>query len=129
MGEILAVPPGPSMQVRRVPYPSRYLREVHAAVNPKFLRSLLLPAPKESRQGSTPKPLFSTRQLNRFESTEIPGKFVAGRLDSTPTPDTLLLLPSGIRVSGVESWVRKLAELMPSLTLTPQEMACVTYGH
>ena len=47
----------------------------------------------------------------------------------TPTPDTLLLLPSGIRVSGVESWVRKLAELMPSLTLTPQEMACVTYGH
>ena len=31
--------------------------------------------------------------------------------DSTPPPDTLLLLPSGIRVSGVESWVRKLAEV------------------
>ena len=30
--------------------------------------------------------------------------------DSTPTPDTLLLLPSGISVSGVESWVRKLAQ-------------------
>jgi hypothetical protein len=30
-------------------------------------------------------------------------------LDSTPTPYTLLLLPSGVRVSGVESWVRKLA--------------------
>ena len=59
--------------------------------------------------GSTPKPLFSTKQLNRFESTEIPGELVAGRLDSTPTPYTLLLLPSGVRVSGVESWVRKLA--------------------
>jgi len=61
------------------------------------------------RPGSTPKPLFSTKQLNRFESTETPGKLVAGRLDPTPTPDTLLLLPSAIRVSGVESWVRKLA--------------------
>ena len=59
--------------------------------------------------GSTPKPLFSTMQLNRFESTEIPGELVAGRLDSTPTPYTLFLLPSGVRVSGVESWVRKLA--------------------
>ena len=32
-------------------------------------------------------------------------------MDSIPPPDTLLLLPSGIRVSGVESWVRKLAEV------------------
>jgi len=32
-------------------------------------------------------------------------------LDSTPTPDTLLLLPSGITVSGVESWIRKLADV------------------
>jgi len=47
--------------------------------------------------------------LNRFESTEIPGKFVAGRLESSPSPDTLLLLPSDISVSGIESWVRKLA--------------------
>ena len=44
------------------------------------------------------------RQLNQFESTEIPGKFVAGRLDSSPSPDTLLLLPSGISVSGIETW-------------------------
>ena len=35
------------------------------------------------RPGSTPKPLFSTKQLNRFESTEIPGKLVAGRLNPT----------------------------------------------
>ena len=26
----------------------------------------------------------------------------------SPSPDTLLLLPSGISVSGIESWVRKL---------------------
>ena len=52
-----------------------------------------------------------TRQLNRFESTEIPGKFVAGRLDSTPTSDTLLLLPSGITVSGIQSWAEKLADV------------------
>ena len=31
-------------------------------------------------------------------------------LESTPTPDTLLLLPSGITVFGIESWLRKLAE-------------------
>ena len=31
--------------------------------------------------------------------------------DSTPTPDTLLLLPSGISVSGIRSWAEKLAEL------------------
>ena len=61
------------------------------------------------RRGATPEPLFSTKQSTRFESTEIPGQLVAGRLDSTPTPYTLLLLPSGVRVSGVESWVRKLA--------------------
>ena len=64
-----------------------------------------------NRRGSTSKQLFSTRQLNRFESNETPGKLVAGRLDSSPSPDTLLLLPSGISVSGIESWVRKLAEV------------------
>ena len=63
------------------------------------------------RPGSTPKPLFSTKQLNRFESTEMPGKLVVGRLDSTPTPDTLLLLLSGIKISGIESWVQKLADV------------------
>ena len=61
-------------------------------------------------RGSIPKPLFSTRQLIRFESTAIPGELVAGRLDSSPSPDTLLLLPSNISVSGIESWVRKLAQ-------------------
>ncbi len=38
---------------------------------------------------------------------------VAGRLDSSPSPDTLLLLPSGISVVGIESWARKLVELYP----------------
>ena len=32
-------------------------------------------------------------------------------LDSTPTPDTLLLLPSGISVSGIRSWMEKLADV------------------
>ena len=36
--------------------------------------------------------------------------FQAG-FDSTPSPDTLLLLPSGISVSGIRSWAEKLAEL------------------
>ena len=30
--------------------------------------------------------------------------------DSNPTPDSLLSLPSGISVSGIELWVSKLAE-------------------
>ena len=54
--------------------------------------------------------LLLTRRLNRFASIEVLRKLVVGRLDSTSTPDTLLLLPSGIRVSGVESWVQKLAD-------------------
>ena len=33
----------------------------------------------------TPKPLFSAKQSNRCESTEILGKLVAGRFDSTLT--------------------------------------------
>ena len=63
-----------------------------------------------SHRGPTPNPLFSTRQLNRFVSTAIPGELVAGRFDSSPSPDTLLLLPSNISVFGIESWVRKLAQ-------------------
>ena len=31
--------------------------------------------------------------------------------DSSPSPDTLLLLTPGISVSGIESWVRQLADL------------------
>jgi len=30
-------------------------------------------------------------------------------LESSPSPDTLLLLPSGISVVGIESWARKSA--------------------
>ena len=59
----------------------------------------------------TPKSPLSTKQSNRFESIGIPGKLVAGRLDPTPTSNTLLLLPSGIRVSGIQSWVRKLTDV------------------
>ena len=36
--------------------------------------------------------------------------FLVG-FDSSPSPDTLLLLPSGIGVSGIETRVRKLAEV------------------
>ena len=61
--------------------------------------------------GSTPKPLFSTKQLNRFESTETSGKLVAGRLDSPPSPNTHILLPSGIILLGVENCVTKLTDV------------------
>jgi len=36
---------------------------------------------------------------------------VAGRLDSTSVTHTLVLLPSGVSVSGIESWVRRLADV------------------
>ena len=64
-----------------------------------------------NRRFSIHKPLFSTRQSTGFVSTDIPGKLVAGRLDSTPSHNTLLLLPSGISVSGIETWVRKSADV------------------
>ena len=41
------------------------------------------------------------------------GELVAGRLDSTPSSDTLLLLPSGISVVGIASLALKLVELYP----------------
>ena len=31
--------------------------------------------------------------------------------NSTPSPDTHILLPSGISVSGIETWMRKLADV------------------
>ena len=31
--------------------------------------------------------------------------------EPSPSPDTLLLLPSGIGVSGIESWAHKLADV------------------
>ena len=39
------------------------------------------------------------------------GKLVDWRVDSSPSRDTLLLLPSGISVSRIESWGRKLSEV------------------
>ena len=38
-------------------------------------------------------------------------ELVTGGMEQTPTPDTLLLLPSGIRIVGIESWARKLADV------------------
>ena len=64
-----------------------------------------------NRPGSTPKPLFSTRQSTRFVSTDIPGKLVPGRFDSTPSPNTHILLPSGIALFGVDDWVTNLVEV------------------
>ena len=40
-----------------------------------------------------------------------PPRRLSQEFDSTPTLDTLLLLPSGISVSGIRSWAEKLAEL------------------
>jgi hypothetical protein len=65
----------------------------------------------DSGRGSISKPVFSTKQSNRFESNEMPGKLVAGRLDPTPSPNTHILLPSGITLLGVENWVTKLADV------------------
>jgi hypothetical protein len=39
------------------------------------------------------------------------GELVAGRLDSTPYPNTHILLPSGITLLGVENLVTKLADV------------------
>jgi hypothetical protein len=38
-------------------------------------------------------------------------KYGYREFDPSPSPDTLLLSPSGISVSGIESWARKLAEV------------------
>ena len=35
-----------------------------------------------------------------------------GEFDPTQSPDTQILLPSGIGVLGIESWVQKLAEMV-----------------
>ena len=54
--------------------------------------------------------LFNLDEPVRAGETVLATSLTARALDSSPSPDTLLLLPFGIRVSGVESWVRKLAE-------------------
>jgi hypothetical protein len=41
----------------------------------------------------------------------MPGELVAWRFDSTLSPDTHILLPSGITLLGVENWVTKLADV------------------
>ena len=55
-------------------------------------------------------PLFNLDEPVRAGEVVLATSLTAGALDSTPTPDTLLLLPSGISVSGIESWVHKFAD-------------------
>ena len=54
-------------------------------------------------------PLFNLDEPVKAGEVVLATSLTAGVLDSTPTPDTVLLLPSGVRVSGDESWVWKLA--------------------
>ena len=49
-------------------------------------------------------PLFNLDEPVRAGEVVLATSLTAGALDSTPTPDTLLLLPLGISVSGIESW-------------------------
>ena len=78
------------------------------------LRLWLRHAVEASLVGLKPKaaflPLFNLDEPVRAGEIVLATSLTAGALDSTSTPDTLLLLPSGIRVSGVESWVQKLAD-------------------
>jgi len=85
----------------------------HPASSPRTMRDTLIYTVSAllielcHRPGSTPKPLFSTKQLNRFESTEIPGKLVAGRLDPAPSPRPLS------RVANFHTHVSTPETLMP----------------
>ena len=62
-------------------------------------------------EGVKPKPeflpLFNLAQPVRAGETVL----VTALLDSTPSPNTHILLPSGITVIGVEDWVTKLADV------------------
>ena len=62
----------------------------------------LIPAAERPKRSQSPCPT----NRNQHRQTVLLVEF-----NSTPTPDTLLLLPSGISVSGVESWVRKLVDV------------------
>ena len=62
----------------------------------------LIPAAERPKRSQSPCPT----NRNQHRQTVLLVEF-----NSTSTPDTLLLLPSGIRVSGVESWVQKLADV------------------
>ena len=79
------------------------------------LRLQLRHAVEASLVGLKPKaaflPLFNLDEPVGAGEIVLATSLTAGALDSTPTPDTLLLLPSGIKISGIESWVQKLADV------------------
>ena len=56
-------------------------------------------------------PLFNLDEPVRAGEVALATSLTVGALDSTPTPDTLFLLTSGISVSGIESWVRQLDDV------------------
>ncbi len=62
----------------------------------------LIPAAERPKRSQSPCPT----NRNQHRQTVLLVEF-----NSAPTPDTLLLLPSGIRVSGVGWWVQKLADV------------------
>ena len=62
-----------------------------------------------NRRSSAPKPLFSTKQLNRFESTAIPGKLVAGRFDSTLALQQLTFYHPRLTETNSVAWLVKSA--------------------
>ena len=56
-------------------------------------------------------PLFNLDEPVKAGEVVLATSLTSGALDSTPSPNTLLLLPSGISVSGIESWAHKLVEV------------------
>jgi hypothetical protein len=56
-------------------------------------------------------PLFNLDEPVKAGEAVLATSLTAGALDSTSARDTRLLLPSGISVFGIESWMRKLAVL------------------
>ena len=56
-------------------------------------------------RGSTSKLLFSTKKSTRFESTEKSGKLVAGRLDSTQSPQQLNYFEAKLVETGGVAWL------------------------
>ena len=56
-------------------------------------------------------PLFNLDEPVKAGEVVLATSLTAGALDSTPSPNTLLLLPSGISVSGIESWAHKLVDV------------------
>ena len=54
-------------------------------------------------------PLFNLGEPVKAGEVVLATSLTAGALDSSPSPDTLFLLPSGIDVREIESRIRKLA--------------------